>query len=108
MVFWRDTDVFISHDQFYQSSFIISISVVMFRNANFILCKIPGQIYIQGVIIIVFFFFYYCLFIYLFIYLLLLIIIQPVHSEGDQPWDFFGRNDAKAETPVLWPPHVKS
>jgi len=34
--------------------------------------------------------------------------IQPVHSKGDQPWDFFGRNDAKAETPVLWPPHVKS
>ena len=27
--------------------------------------------------------------------------IQPVHSEGDEPWDFFGRNDAKAETPVL-------
>ena len=35
-------------------------------------------------------------------------VIQPVHSEGDQPWDFFGRNDAKAETPILWPPHVKS
>ena len=34
--------------------------------------------------------------------------IQPVHSEGDQPWDFFGRNEAKAETPVLWPPHAKS
>ena len=34
--------------------------------------------------------------------------IQPVHSEGDQPWDFFERNDAKAETPVLWPPHEKS
>ena len=34
--------------------------------------------------------------------------IQPVHSEGDQPWDFFGRNDAKAETPVLWLPHEKS
>ena len=34
--------------------------------------------------------------------------IQPVHSEGDQPWDFFGRNDAKAEAPVLWPPHGKS
>ena len=34
--------------------------------------------------------------------------IQPVHSRGDQPWDFFGRNDAKAETPVLWPPHAKS
>ena len=33
--------------------------------------------------------------------------IQPVHS-GDQPWDFFGGNDAEAETPVLWPPHVKS
>ena len=33
--------------------------------------------------------------------------IQPVHSE-DQPWDFFGRNDAKAESPVLWPPHAKS
>jgi len=29
--------------------------------------------------------------------------IQPVHSEGDQPWDFFGRTDAKAETPVLLP-----
>ena len=34
--------------------------------------------------------------------------IQPVHSEGDQPWDFFGENDAKAETPVLWLPHAKS
>ena len=34
--------------------------------------------------------------------------IQAVHSEGDQPWDFFGRNDAKAEIPVLWPPHEKS
>ena len=34
--------------------------------------------------------------------------IQPVHSEGDQPWDFFGGNDAKAETQVLWPPHAKS
>ena len=34
--------------------------------------------------------------------------IQPVHSEGDQPWDFLGRNDAKAETPVLGAPHVKS
>ena len=33
--------------------------------------------------------------------------IHPVHSEGDQPWDFFGRNDAKAETPVLWPLHAK-
>ena len=34
--------------------------------------------------------------------------IQPVHSEGDQPWDFFGRNDAEAEPPVLWPPHETS
>ena len=34
--------------------------------------------------------------------------IQPVHSEGDQPWDFFGRNDAKVEAPILWPPHAKS
>ena len=35
--------------------------------------------------------------------------IQAVHSQGDQPWDFFGRNAAEAETtPVLWPPHVKS
>ena len=34
--------------------------------------------------------------------------IQPVHSEGDQSWMFFGRNDAKAETPILWPPHAKS
>ena len=31
-----------------------------------------------------------------------------MHSKGDQPWVFFRRNDAKAETPVLWPPHVKS
>ena len=31
--------------------------------------------------------------------------IQPVHSKGDQSWVFFGRNDAKAETLVLWPPH---
>ena len=34
--------------------------------------------------------------------------IQPVHSKGDQAWVFFGRNDAEAETPVLWPPHAKS
>ena len=34
--------------------------------------------------------------------------IQPVHSRGDQSRVFFGRNDVKAETPILWPPHVKS
>ena len=34
--------------------------------------------------------------------------IEPIHSEGDQPLDFFGRNGAKAEAPVLWPPHAKS
>ena len=34
--------------------------------------------------------------------------IQTVHSEGDQSWVFIGRTDAKAETPVLWPPHAKS
>ena len=34
--------------------------------------------------------------------------IQPVHSEGDQPWVFIGRTDAEVETPVLWPPHTKS
>ena len=34
--------------------------------------------------------------------------IQPVHSKGDQPWVFFGRNDAKAETPILWPPDAKN
>ena len=34
--------------------------------------------------------------------------IKPVHSEGDQPWNFFGGTDAKAETPVLWPSHAKS
>ena len=33
---------------------------------------------------------------------------DPVLSEGDQPWDFFGRTGAEAETPVLWPPHAKS
>ena len=40
--------------------------------------------------------------------LMVLGCIQPIHSEGNQPWVFFGRNDAKAETPVLWPPHAKS
>ena len=34
--------------------------------------------------------------------------IQPVHSKGDPSWVFSGRTDAKAETPILWPPHVKS
>ena len=34
--------------------------------------------------------------------------IQPVHPKGDQPWVFFGRTDAEAETPILWPPDVKS
>ena len=34
--------------------------------------------------------------------------IQPVHSEGDQPWVFTGRTDSEAETPILWPPDVKS
>ena len=34
--------------------------------------------------------------------------IQPVHPKGDQSWVFFGKNDAKAETPVLWPPHAKN
>ena len=33
---------------------------------------------------------------------------QSVHPKGDQSWVFFGRTDAKAETPILWPPHVKS
>ena len=33
---------------------------------------------------------------------------QPVHSKGDRSWVFFGRNDAKAETPILWPPDAKS
>ena len=37
-----------------------------------------------------------------------LMMVQPVHSKGDQSWVFFGRNDAKAETPILWPPHGKS
>ena len=34
--------------------------------------------------------------------------IQPVHPEGDQSWVFTGGTDAEAETPILWPPHVKS
>ena len=34
--------------------------------------------------------------------------IQPVHSKGDQSWVFIGRTDAKAETPILWPPYAKS
>ena len=34
--------------------------------------------------------------------------IYPVHPKGDQSWVFIGRTDVEAETPVLWPPHVKS
>ena len=34
--------------------------------------------------------------------------VQSAHPKGDQSWVFFGRNDAKAEIPVLWPPHEKS
>ena len=34
--------------------------------------------------------------------------IQPVHPKGDQSWVFIGRTDAEAETPIFWPPHVKS
>ena len=34
--------------------------------------------------------------------------IQPVHSKGNQSWMFTGRTDAKAETPILWPPHANS
>ena len=34
--------------------------------------------------------------------------IQRVHPKGDQSWVFIGRTDAEAETPILWPPHVKS
>ena len=34
--------------------------------------------------------------------------IQPVHPKGDQSWMFIGRTDVEAETPILWPPHVKS
>ena len=34
--------------------------------------------------------------------------IQPVHPKGDQSWVFIGRTDAKAETPILWPPNAKS
>ena len=33
--------------------------------------------------------------------------IQPVHSKGDHSWVFFGRTDAEAEIPILWPPHAK-
>ena len=44
----------------------------------------------------------------MFFFLLISTDYQPVHSKGDQPRDFLGRNDAKAETPVLWPPHAKS
>ena len=34
--------------------------------------------------------------------------IQPVHPKGDQSWVLIGRNDARAETPILWPPQAKS
>ena len=42
------------------------------------------------------------------LWLLILLLLSKVHSKGDQPWVFFGRTGAKAETPVLWPPHAKS
>ena len=35
-------------------------------------------------------------------------VVIPFPNKGYQPWDFFGRTDAKAESPVLWPPHAKS
>ena len=35
-------------------------------------------------------------------------VIQPVHPKGDQSWVFTGRTDVETETPILWPPHVKS
>ena len=34
--------------------------------------------------------------------------IQPVHPKGNQTWTLIGRTDAEAETPILWPPDVKS
>ena len=34
--------------------------------------------------------------------------IQPVHPKGDPSWVFFGRTDAEAETPILWPPDAKN
>ena len=34
--------------------------------------------------------------------------IQLLHPKGDQSWVFIGKTDAEAETPILWPPHVKS
>ena len=34
--------------------------------------------------------------------------VQPVHSEGDQPWVFIGGTDVETESPILWPPDVKS
>ena len=34
--------------------------------------------------------------------------IQPVHPKGDQSWVFIGKTDVEAETPILWPPDVKS
>ena len=33
--------------------------------------------------------------------------VQPVHPKGDESWVFIGKTDAKAETPILWPPHAK-
>ena len=40
--------------------------------------------------------------------ILKLVCKHPVHFKGDQSWVFFGRTDAKAETPILWPPDAKS
>ena len=37
-----------------------------------------------------------------------MVLVVSVHSKGDQSWVFFGRIDAKAETPILWPPHAKN
>ena len=38
----------------------------------------------------------------------LLYSFQPVYPKGDQSWVFFGRTDVEVETPILWPPDVKS
>ena len=34
--------------------------------------------------------------------------VQPVHPKGNQPWDFFGRTDVEAKTPILWPPDARA
>ena len=89
------------HSDLYLILLIYPFLPLLFGNHNFVFytCESIFILYIDSVVV----------FLYSeYIYILDCKEIEPVHSKGDQPWDFCGRNDAEAETPVLWPRHVNS